>query len=206
VIIAIDGPAASGKGTLARGLADRFGLPHLDTGKLYRAVALALSDRGFPADDAAAALRAAEALDVSALPEDALLRRADLGEGASVVSAHPAVRSALLAAQRAFAARPGGAVLDGRDIGTVVCPGADLKVFVVADPEVRARRRHADLARGEPGLSFEAVLEEILRRDARDSSRADAPLACAPDAVVVDTTALSPADAVEAALSAFRRP
>jgi cytidylate kinase len=190
--IAIDGPAASGKGTLARSAAARLGLPHLDTGLLYRAVAHALFARGIPASDASAAELAAAGLDPDGMPPEDTLRLAHLGEGASVVSAHPGVRAALLGIQRAFADRPGGAVLDGRDIGSVVCPGAEIKVFVVADPEVRARRRHADLSRREPGLTLAAVLEDILRRDARDSGRGDAPLVRCPDALLVDTTHAGP--------------
>jgi cytidylate kinase len=190
--IAIDGPAASGKGTLARAAAGLYGLPYLDTGLLYRAVAHALEAAGADAQDAEAAARAALALDPEALPPEAELRLARFGEGASVVSAHPGVRSALLGLQRAFAARQGGAVLDGRDIGSVVCPDAEVKVFVTAPPETRARRRHADLVRHEPGLAYEDVLADIVRRDARDSGRPDAPLSRCPEALLVDTSGADP--------------
>ena len=186
--IAIDGPAASGKGTLAKAVAARLGLPYLDTGLLYRAVAHALHERGIPAGDAGAATHAAAGLDPSRMPPEEDLRLAHLGEGASIVSAHPGVRAALLGIQRDFAARPGGAVLDGRDIGSVVCPEAEVKVYVTADPAVRARRRHADLAVREPGVALDDVLADILRRDARDAGRGDAPLTRCPDAVVIDTT------------------
>lgn len=199
--IAIDGPAASGKGTLARAAAKLYGLPYLDTGLLYRAVAHALEADGRTARDAVAAERAALSLDPGALPPEAELRLARFGEGASVVSAHPGVRSALLGQQRAFAVREGGAVLDGRDIGSVVCPDAEVKVFVTAPPEVRARRRHADLVRREPGLSYEDVLADIVRRDARDSGRPDAPLSRCPDALLVDTSLAGP-DACLALLAA----
>lgn len=206
MIVAIDGPAASGKGTLARMIARELGLPHLDTGLLYRAVAHALEIEGKPASDAAAAERVAWNLDLGSLPEERLLRSPTLGEGASVVSAHPGVREALLEAQRGFAAQPCGAVLDGRDIGTVICPQADLKIFVVADPRVRAERRLRDLRTYDPGISFETVLEEILKRDARDSGRGTAPLAKADDAMVIDTSELNPEQALAQALGALRRP
>ena len=206
MIVAIDGPAASGKGTLARMIARELGLPHLDTGLLYRAVAYALEREGIPASDAAAAERAALALDLGSLPEERLLRSPTLGEGASVVSAHPGVRQALLEAQRAFAGQPCGAVLDGRDIGTVICPHADLKIFVVADPRVRAERRLRDLKAYDPAISFETVLEEIRKRDERDSGRGTAPLAKADDAVVVDTSELDPEQSLARALGALRRP
>jgi CMP/dCMP kinase len=201
VIIAIDGPAASGKGTLARRLAAHLSRPHLDTGLLYRAVALAMLDRGEPLSDPERASAVASGLDPSRFDERRLRTR-HMGEAASVVSAHPAVRDALLALQRRFAAQPGGAVLDGRDIGTVVCPDADVKLFVTASDEERARRRHRELATGgddEGGL--EIVLEEIRRRDERDRTRGAAPLRAAADAVVLDTTALGPDEAFEQALA-----
>jgi len=207
MIIAIDGPAASGKGTLARRLADHFGLPHLDTGLIYRGVARALLDAGRPLEDPAAAEAAARALDLRGLDE-ARLRGREMGEAASVVSAVPAVREALLYLQRRFAARDGGAVLDGRDIGTVVCPKADIKLFVTASAEVRAERRHRELlAKGENG-GFEAVLADIRRRDARDSSRAAAPLRPAEDVALLDTTELDVEAAFRAALDLVeaRRP
>ncbi|MEH3117759.1 MAG: (d)CMP kinase [Methylorubrum populi] len=189
LVIAIDGPAASGKGTLARRLARHYGLPHLDTGLLYRAVALTLIDAGADLDDAGAAARAASALSAERL-SDLRLRERAMGEAASRVSSVPAVRAALLSWQRRFAEGPEGAVLDGRDIGTVVCPEARVKLFIVAAPEERARRRHRELlGRGEE-TTLAAILADIRARDARDSSRAAAPLKPAADAVVLDTTEL----------------
>jgi cytidylate kinase len=189
MIIAIDGPAASGKGTIARRLAAHYGLPHLDTGLLYRAVARALLDFDHPLGDETAAVRAAQALDRSHLDETRLRGR-EMGEAASVVAALPAVRAALVDWQRAFARRPEGAVLDGRDIGTVICPDAPVKIFVTATPEERARRRFKELAGRGESVIFEDVLDDIRRRDARDSGRATAPLAVAPDARLLDTTSL----------------
>lgn len=189
MVIAIDGPAASGKGTLARRLAAHSGRPHLDTGLLYRAVARVVLDRGGDLLDAAHAATVAASLDPASFEESGLRGRV-MGEAASIVSAHPAVREALLALQRDFAARAGGAVLDGRDIGTVVCPHADVKLYVTASPEERARRRLAELAgRGEPG-TLAAILGEICARDRRDETRTAAPLRIAADAVLLDTTEL----------------
>jgi len=200
MIIAIDGPAASGKGTLARRLAAHFGLPHLDTGLLYRGVARALLDAGGDVADAAAAARAAKALDLGRL-DDGPLRGREMGEAASIVSAFPGVRAALLDRQRAFAGQAAGAVLDGRDIGTVVCPDAHAKLFVTAEPEERARRRHLELqGRGDP-TPYDSVLADILMRDERDRNRAAAPLRPAEDAVVLDTTPLDPEGAFAAALA-----
>lgn len=199
MIIAIDGPAASGKGTLARRLAAHFGLPHLDTGLLYRAVGAQCLAAG-RLDDAAASEAVARALDVSTLDPEAL-RTAAIGEAASVVAARPGVRAALLDLQRRFAAQPGGAVLDGRDIGTVICPDAPAKLFVTASPEVRAERRYKELiGRGE-AARFEDVLADIRIRDARDSGRASAPLAMAEDAALLDTSALGIEAAFAAALA-----
>jgi cytidylate kinase len=199
MIIAIDGPAASGKGTLAKRLATHYGLPHLDTGLLYRAVARLLLDDRRPLTDPAAAEEAALHLDASRL-QDPRLRGAEMGEAASLVSGYQPVRDALLAFQRDFAAQATGAVLDGRDIGTVVCPLAEVKLFVTATPEERARRRHLELlARGEIA-EFRAILEDIRRRDERDSSRSTAPLKAAPDAVLLDTTSLDADAAFRAAL------
>lgn len=199
MIIAIDGPAASGKGTLAKRLAAHFGLPHLDTGLLYRAVALALLDAGTPLSDSAAAALAAEELDVTRL-DDARLRGHSMGEAASVVSAYQPVRDALLDRQRRFAAQRPGAVLDGRDIGSLVCPLAEVKLFVTAAPEERARRRHLELlARGEPA-DYTAILADIRRRDERDATRAVAPLRPAEDAIILDTTGLDADAAFRAAL------
>jgi cytidylate kinase len=200
VIIAIDGPAASGKGTLAKRLAAYYGLPHLDTGLLYRAVARELLDFGHPLEDEKAAVRAAQALDLGHL-EDARLRGRAMGEAASVVAAHPALRAALVDWQRAFAGRPEGAVLDGRDIGTVICPDADVKIFVTATPEERARRRFRELAgRGETA-SLESVLDDIRRRDARDAGRSTAPLRPADDARLLDTSNLDIDAAFRAAVA-----
>ena len=199
MIIAIDGPAASGKGTLSKRLAKAFGLPHLDTGLLYRGTARAVLDAGKSVHDAQAAVAAAQMLDLVDLDE-ARLRGATMGEAASVVAAVPEVRAALVALQRSFAYGPAGAVLDGRDIGSVICPGADAKIFVVASAEVRARRRYLELqGRGEM-VDHAAVLADIRRRDARDSSRPLAPLTAAPDAATLDTTELDIDAAFEVAL------
>ncbi len=203
MIVAIDGPAASGKGTLAKRIAAEYGLPHLDTGLLYRATALAVLDAGEAIEDAEAALRAATGLDPAALDEGRL-RGKEMGEAASVVAAVPAVRAALLAAQRDFARQPAGAVLDGRDIGTVICPEADIKIFVTATTEARAERRWRELeGRGER-IDRDAVLADIRRRDARDSGRASAPLKPAEEAHVLDTTALDIEGAFAAALLIVR--
>ncbi|MCG6121796.1 MAG: (d)CMP kinase [Microvirga sp.] len=191
LVVAIDGPAGAGKGTLARRLAAHYGLAHLDTGLLYRAVGRTLLDAGSPLDDEDAAHAAALALDLGALSPERLRDRG-AGEAASVVSAYPAVRAALLAQQRRFAARAGGAVLDGRDIGTVVCPDAAVKIYVVASAEERARRRHAELAQAGETASFADILADILKRDERDMNRASAPLKPADDAVILDTTDLDP--------------
>ncbi len=198
MIIAIDGPTASGKGTVAKGVAARFGLARLDTGALYRAVALSLLDaHADPADESAAAA-AAQRLDLAAIDEHRI-RSSAVGAAASIVSAHPRVRAALFEAQRAFARSPGGAVLDGRDIGTVICPDADAKLFVTASLETRTERRLNELrARGET-VSFDALKAQISARDVRDASRADAPLRQAPDAHLLDTTSLSIEEAVDAA-------
>jgi cytidylate kinase len=199
MIIAIDGPAASGKGTLAKRLALHYGLPHLDTGLLYRAVGRQAIDRGLDLEDADATADIAERLDVGSLDE-AGLRGREMGEAASVVAAHPKVRKALLDLQRRFAHQRGGAVLDGRDIGTVIAPGAEVKIFVTAAPEIRARRRHLELVKRGDAPPFEEVLADIRKRDARDAGRADAPLKPAPDAHVLDTTALDVESAFQAAL------
>ena len=189
MIIAIDGPAASGKGTIARQLAHVYGLHHLDTGLIYRAVAKAVLDRGHSPDDAKEAIAAAIALDPAKF-DDQALKAQKITEAASVVAAIPEVRLALMNYQRSFATKPPGAVLDGRDIGTVIAPGADVKLFVVATPEVRAKRRTLELrARGEP-VDESEVLADLLRRDERDSRRTAAPLKAAPDAHLLDTTHL----------------
>jgi cytidylate kinase len=200
MIIAIDGPAASGKGTIARRLAAHFGLPHLDTGLLYRATARALLDQGSQLDDVEEAVSAARGLALLDFEEDRLRGR-EMGEAASVVAAIPQVRSALIDIQRAFASRPSGAVLDGRDIGTVVAPHADVKIFVTASPEARAQRRSLELrGRGEK-VDYAAILEDIRKRDKRDSERKDAPLKPAADARLLDTTDLNVEGAFAAALA-----
>jgi cytidylate kinase len=200
MIIAIDGPAASGKGTLGKRLAAHYGLRHLDTGLLYRAVAKALLDAGHPLDDTAQAVAAARGIDPARFDETALKSYA-VGEAASIVSAIPQVRDALLKFQRAFAATPPGAVLDGRDIGTVICPTADAKIFVVAAPAERARRRAAELRAAGRDADERQVLADILRRDERDRTRAAAPLKAAPDAHELDTTRLDVEAAVAAAIA-----
>jgi CMP/dCMP kinase len=199
MIIAIDGPAASGKGTLGKKLAAHFGLRHLDTGLIYRAVAKAVIDAGKRPDDAAAAVAAAKALDPASFDEAALKIPA-IGEAASVVSAIPEVRAALLAFQRDFAAKPPGAVLDGRDIGTVICPDADVKIFVTAAPEVRARRRAAEFAGSGRPVDEAAVLADIKARDDRDTNRAVAPLKQAPDAHLLDTSEMDISTVIRAAI------
>jgi cytidylate kinase len=199
MIIAIDGPAASGKGTLAKRLAAHFGLRHLDTGLLYRAVAKALIDAGVDLTDEARAVAAAKRLDATQLDE-ARLKARGMAEPASIVSAIPSVRAALIDLQRAFAATPPGAVLDGRDIGTVICPQADVKIFVDAAPEVRARRRVAALAADGVTVNAADVLADIRRRDERDIKRAIAPLKPAADAHLLDTTHLDIDAAVRAAI------
>jgi cytidylate kinase len=200
MIIAIDGPAASGKGTLSKKLAAHYRLRHLDTGLLYRAVAKALLDAGHKADDRPRAIAAAKAIDPTSFDETAL-KRYEVGEAASVVSAIPEVRAALFDFQREFAAAPPGAVLDGRDIGTVICPNAEVKIFVTATPEVRAYRRTLELrGRGEKADEA-AVLADIKARDERDRSRAAAPLVQAPDAHLLDTSALDIDGSFRAALA-----
>jgi cytidylate kinase len=199
MIIAIDGPAASGKGTLGKQLAARFGLRHLDTGLIYRAVAKALIDAGHSPADASAAVAAAKTLDPSHFDE-AALKIHSISEAASIVSAIPEVRAALFDFQRQFAARPPGAVLDGRDIGTVICPDADVKIFVTATPEVRARRRAAEYRTQGRDIDEAAVLADIRNRDARDQSRAAAPLKQAPDAHLLDTTDMDISTAIRAAI------
>jgi cytidylate kinase len=204
MIIAIDGPAASGKGTLGKRLAAHYGLRHLDTGLIYRAVAKALLDARQPLDDTAHAVAAARALDPARFDEQAL-KSHTVGGAASVVSAIPEVRAALLAFQRDFAAEPPGAVLDGRDIGTVICPDAEVKIFVVATPEERARRRALELKAAGQAVDEAAILADILRRDERDRSRSVAPLKAAPDAHELDTTHLDVEAATAAAIALVER-
>ncbi len=203
MIIAVDGPVAAGKGTVARRLAAHFGYAYLDTGGHYRATALRLLRSGGEPGDADAAATAATQLTAAEL-EDPALREEAVGEAASVISPHPQVRAALLDYQRRFADRPpggaAGAVLDGRDIGTVVCPTAAVKLFVTASTEARARRRHLELeARGET-VGYEEVLEDLRRRDQRDTTRAHSPLVPAADADLLDTTNLDIEAAFQAAL------
>ena len=198
-MIAVDGPAASGKGSIARALASHFGLPHMDTGLLYRAVALNLWRWGGDPSSEFEALRACD--DIGVEPSDPELRSEPVSRIASRISAYPSVRGALLERQRAFASQDGGAVLDGRDIGTVIAPDARVKLFVTASPEVRAQRRVRELLeRGMPG-HYEDVLADIRARDERDSSRDSAPLAQAPDAQLLDTSELGLEEAIGAAIA-----
>lgn len=199
MIIAVDGPTASGKGTIAKALARHYGLPHLDTGLLYRAVGYqCLRDGGDP-DDASAALAATAFPD--SLLENPALRSEETGGFASRVSVHPAVRQALFERQRAFACRPGGAVLDGRDIGTVIAPEAEAKLFVVASVEARAQRRFLEMqGRGDP-VTLDEIEADLAARDLRDRTRAAAPLVAAPDALTLDTSALSIEMAITAAIA-----
>ena len=201
LIIAVDGPAASGKGTIAARLAAHYGLPHLDTGLLYRAVGIKVLGDGHSVDDAEAAEAAARSMIPAGLDQDARLTTGEAGEAASRVAGHPGVRAALLELQQDFAGQPGGAVLDGRDIGTVIAPDATAKLFITASAEVRARRRWRQLtARGDV-IAFEDMLADILRRDERDAGRGAAPMIPAADAVLLDTTDLD----IEAAFDAARR-
>lgn len=197
-VVAIDGPAASGKGTLARRIAEQFGFHHLDTGLTYRAVARALLQGGIPLDDEAAAAKTALEVDFAGL-DRTVLSAHGIGEAASKVAVMPSVRQALVEAQRRFAAKEPGAVLDGRDIGTVVCPDADIKLYVVASPPVRARRRHAEMQSAGSAASYEDVLEDLKRRDARDMNRDDSPLRPADDAHLLDTSEMDIETAFRAA-------
>lgn len=200
MIIAVDGPTASGKGTIAAQLAKHYGLRRLDTGSLYRAVGLAVLDAGGEPGDEAAAVAAAEALDLGAIDENRI-RSSAAGLAASKVAALPAVRIVLRRAQRTFAADPAGAVLDGRDIGTVICPDADVKLFVTASLAERTRRRHGELQRRGEQISFEELQRQIAERDERDTNRADSPLRQAEGAHLLDTTSLSIEAAAEAAFA-----
>ena len=200
LIIAVDGPAASGKGTIAARLAAHYGLPYLDTGLLYRAVGMAVLAAGGDLDDPEQAAEQARSLDLAQLDNPALIGRT-AGDAASRVAFHPPVRAALLRLQKDFADQPGGAVLDGRDIGTVIAPDADVKIFVTADPEVRARRRWMQLTGRGEDVAYEAILDDIRKRDARDADRDAAPMMMAEDAVLLDTTDL----AIEPAFEAARR-
>lgn len=200
MIIAVDGPAAAGKGTLARALARHYGFHFLDTGSLYRMAGRAVLDRGHDPRDESAAIAAAQSLEPKHF-RDEDLRTQDVAEAASIISVIPAVRAALLSFQRDFASKPPGAVLDGRDIGTVVCPDADVKIYVTAAPEVRARRRARELEEMGEAPDYASVLADIKARDLRDSTRATAPLVAAGDAHILDTSAMSIAEAVTAAIA-----
>ena len=199
MIIAVDGPSASGKGSVSRRLAEHFGLAYLDTGLLYRAVARDMLDQGLSLDDEESAVRVAKSLDLQGL-DDPRLRERRMGDAASRIAACAGVRQALLELQQDFASRPGGAVLDGRDIGTVVCPDADVKLYVTASPEERAHRRYLELC--ERGESFDEgeIYQDILKRDRRDQERTAAPLRKADDAHLLDTTNLDIEQAFKAAL------
>lgn len=198
IVIAVDGPAASGKGTIARALAKHFGLPHMDTGLLYRAVALNLWRWGGDPSSEFEALRACNELGID--PSDPELRSEPISKIASSISAYPSVRAALLQRQQEFARQPGGAVLDGRDIGTVIAPDADVKLFVTASPEVRAQRRVRELLGRGMAAHLEDVLQDIRSRDERDANREVAPLKRAPDAILLDTSEFDVDQAIAEAL------
>lgn len=199
IVIAVDGPAASGKGTIARALAAHFGLPHMDTGMLYRAVALSMVRFGGDPGNEFEAVRACEGT-AQVSPDDPELRSEIVGSIASRISAYPGVRSALIERQRSFSGRPTGAVLDGRDIGTVIAPGATAKLFVTASADVRARRRQAELMARGKSAHFDDILIDIKARDERDSGRAAAPLAQAADAMLLDTSEMDIDEAIAAAI------
>ncbi|MCD6034353.1 MAG: (d)CMP kinase [Rickettsiales bacterium] len=200
LVIAIDGPAASGKGTLARSLAERLGLSYLDTGKLYRAVGWRVLQTGASLEDNEAASTIARTITEADINSDQLYAE-EVGSAGSKVSAIPGVRQALLEFQRVFAAKPDGAILDGRDIGTVICPDADIKFFVTADIETRTTRRYRELSQKDPSVQYDAVRENLQSRDLRDSERAIAPLVMAEDAVHLDTTGMDADTALERALA-----
>ncbi len=200
MIVAIDGPAASGKGTLGKRLAAHYGFAHLDTGLLYRAVARALLDAGKSLEDENEAAIAARKLDLDALDEEKL-RGAEMGSAASKVAAFPMVRAALVQLQRAFATKPEGAVIDGRDIGTIICPDADVKMFVTASAEERANRRFRELSSKGDIITYDEVLADIRARDERDTNRAVAPLRPAADARLLDTTEMDIDTAFRAAIA-----
>lgn len=197
-VIAVDGPAASGKGTIASRLAAAYDMPMLDTGLLYRAVGVLLAHHGGDPDDAAAATKVARELTAEMLTDPAFRTR-EAGEAASRVAVHPPVRAALREMQQEFAHRPGGAVIDGRDIGTVIAPNAPAKLYVTAAPEVRAERRFKQLLAQGEAVTFDDILGDIRKRDARDGGRADSPMRAADDAVLLDTSEMSIEQATDAA-------
>ena len=197
--IAIDGPAAAGKGTLSRRIAETYGFHHLDTGLTYRATAKALLDANLPLDDAAVAEKVALELDLMGL-DRSVLSRHEIGEAASKVAVMPAVRRALVEAQRKFATKQPGTVLDGRDIGTVVCPTAPVKIYVTASAEVRAKRRYDEILANGAAADYDAIFDDVKKRDERDMGRADSPLKPAEDAHLLDTTEMS----IEAAFKAAK--
>ncbi|EJL51765.1 cytidylate kinase [Rhizobium sp. CF122] len=198
--IAIDGPAAAGKGTLSRRIAETYGFHHLDTGLTYRATAKALLDAGLTLDDEAVAEKMAREVELAGLDRD-ILSKHEIGEAASKIAIMPAVRRALVEAQRRFSEKAPGTVLDGRDIGTVVCPAAPVKLYVTASPEVRAKRRYDEI-RGKGGIAdFDAIFDDVKRRDERDMGRADSPLKPAEDAHLLDTSEMSIEAAFQAAKS-----
>ncbi|WP_026186624.1 (d)CMP kinase [Ensifer sp. BR816] len=199
ITIAIDGPAAAGKGTLSRRIADEYGFHHLDTGLTYRATAKALLDAGLPLDDEAVAERMAREVELAGLDRSVLSAHA-IGEAASKIAVMPAVRRALVEAQRAFSRREPGTVLDGRDIGTVVCPDATVKLYVTASPEVRAKRRYDEIVAGGGTADYAAIFADVKKRDERDMGRADSPLKPAKDAHLLDTSEMG----IEAAFQAAK--
>ncbi|MEL6724109.1 MAG: (d)CMP kinase [Pseudomonadota bacterium] len=201
MIIAIDGTLASGKGTIAKRLSAWYGLAHMDTGRLYRATGVAALNKGADFDDTAALANIARTLDLNDFAEEEL-RTGEAGQAASKVAAVPEVRAALLELQRSFARQPKGAVLDGRDIGTVVCPDADVKLWIDADVEVRAERRWKELTEKGETLSLELMIDQLRERDARDKNRTDAPMIAAADSVLIDTTHLTIDAAVDKARAA----
>ncbi|MBB4230169.1 (d)CMP kinase [Rhizobium mongolense] len=199
-IIAIDGPAAAGKGTLSRQIADEYGFHHLDTGLTYRAAAKALLDAGLPLDNEQVAEKIAREVELGDLARD-ILSKHEIGEAASKIAVMPAVRRALVEAQRRFSEKAPGTVLDGRDIGTVVCPEAPVKLYVTASPEVRAKRRYEEIIGKGGTADFDAIFEDVKRRDERDMGRADSPLKPAEEAHLLDTSEMSIEAAFQAAKS-----
>ena len=204
LIIAIDGPAASGKGTLARLIASEYGLAHLDTGLTYRAVAKAMLDNNLALDNEQQAEATAKAIDLSSLDRSVLSAHV-IGEAASKIAVYPNVRRILVEQQRNFAKSPDGAILDGRDIGTVVCPDAPVKFYVTASPEVRAKRRYVEIIHNGGNADFDSIVADVIRRDERDTGRADSPLRPAADAHLLDTSTMSIKAAFQAARAIIQR-